>query len=363
MERIKTRYIGVYERKSSVRRYQGKPDVAFDIFYRDKDGRQHIHCAGWRSDGMTAAEASSLRAEIIKKAKQRVKEKLTFGRAWELYRDDWLEANKKACLKSDISLYSNYLRPQLAILRLEEVTPVHINAILTCMSGRALQTKKHALGLINRIYRKMIGWKLYSGDIPTRDMIPGRIDNERIRYLTPAEAKTLLEAMDNHSPPFADICRVSLYAGLRLREIFNLQVQHVHLDTGLLDIMDAKAGSRQAIIGDVLAPVLTRHIKGKRAGEYVFTQSDGKSQLRNINQTFFRVVKALGLNDGVTDARQKVVFHTLRHTFASWLVQKGVPLYTVADLMGHSTISMTKRYAKLAQDDRRTAIASLNGII
>ncbi|MDR1489185.1 MAG: tyrosine-type recombinase/integrase [Desulfovibrio sp.] len=56
-------------------------------------------------------------------------------------------------------------------------------------------------------------------------------------------------------------------------------------------------------------------------------------------------------NEGVTDARQKVVFHTLRHTFASWQVMRGVPLYDVAKLMGRNTIVMTQRYATLPRTD------------
>lgn len=63
----------------------------------------------------------------------------------------------------------------------------------------------------------------------------------------------------------------------------------------------------------------------------------------------------------ITDARQRVVFHTLRHTYASWLVQKGVPLYTVAELMGHSTIDMTRRYSHLAPDSLRSAAMMIAG--
>ena len=193
--------------------------------------------------------------------------------------------------------------------------------------------------------------------------MPKKIDNERLRFLTKDEARLLLKELDKASPDFADICRVSLYAGLRLGEIFALRVQHVHLDVAIMDVLDAKAGTRQAFINDELAIVLARHMKGKRPEAYVFTQSDGVSQMRYLSNAFTRAVKRLGFNEGVEDARLKVVFHTLRHTFASWLVQKGVPLYTVADLMGHSTITMTKRYAKLANDDRRAAIAKLEGLL
>ncbi len=65
----------------------------------------------------------------------------------------------------------------------------------------------------------------------------------------------------------------------------------------------------------------------------------------------------------IKDARQKVVFHTLRHTFASWLVEKGVPLYNVAKLMGHSTIDMTQRYSHLAPDSLRSAAMCLSNEI
>jgi integrase len=74
-------------------------------------------------------------------------------------------------------------------------------------------------------------------------------------------------------------------------------------------------------------------------------------------------VNELQLNDNVVDDRQKVVFHTLRHTFASWLVQAGTPIYTVANLMGHSTIAMTQRYAHLAPEGNRAAAMKLNDFL
>ena len=78
---------------------------------------------------------------------------------------------------------------------------------------------------------------------------------------------------------------------------------------------------------------------------------------------FQTIVRDTGLNNGISDPRDKVVFHSLRHTFASWLVQEGVPLYTVQNLMGHKTIIMTQRYAHLAPDQGREAARVLSGLL
>jgi len=63
----------------------------------------------------------------------------------------------------------------------------------------------------------------------------------------------------------------------------------------------------------------------------------------------------LRFNNGITDRRDKALFHTCRHTFASWHVQNGTDLYTVKELLGHSTIQLTERYSHLRPDGLKTA--------
>ena len=67
----------------------------------------------------------------------------------------------------------------------------------------------------------------------------------------------------------------------------------------------------------------------------------------------------LKIENGIYDRRQKVYFHTLRHTFASWLVQSGESLYTVKELLGHSTMAMTERYSHLASKNLKNAVMKL----
>ena len=85
-------------------------------------------------------------------------------------------------------------------------------------------------------------------------------------------------------------------------------------------------------------------------------------------------MRELGLNDTgefdadgksveIEDTRQRVVFHTLRHTFASWLAQAGTPMYTLAQLMGHRDMKMTQRYSHLAPDNMQAATLVLQGFL
>jgi site-specific recombinase XerD len=81
----------------------------------------------------------------------------------------------------------------------------------------------------------------------------------------------------------------------------------------------------------------------------------GGIKIDKPSRTFKRVADEL-FNKGVEDSRQRVVFHTLRHTFASWLVMEGVDLYRVKELLGHKDLTMTQRYSHLAPDTLRGAV-------
>jgi len=94
---------------------------------------------------------------------------------------------------------------------------------------------------------------------------------------------------------------------------------------------------------------------------WLFPSTRG-SRSAQASMSFRRAVAELGFNDGVGDERHKVVFHTLRHTYASWLAIDGVPLYTISKLMGHTTITMTQRYAHLCPDSNREAAEKITAI-
>jgi integrase len=202
-------------------------------------------------------------------------------------------------------------------------------------------------------------------------------DNQRVRFLTEEEARALLDAWALRSLHVHDEALLSLFSGLRAGEIHALTWADVDFTNGTLFIRDPKnKRNRHAHITGEIRTMLDRRHKGQAKSDFVFP-ADGGTLREWVPDTFSRVIDELGFNntgeftedvDGnpiplkIQDRRQRVVFLSLRHTFASRLVMKGVPLYTVAQLMGHSTINMTQRYSHLAPDSMRRAAMELQGI-
>ena len=92
---------------------------------------------------------------------------------------------------------------------------------------------------------------------------------------------------------------------------------------------------------------------------YIFTDRRHNGRIANVSKTYRNVVKELKFNNGITDRRQLVIFHTLRHTHASWLALNGESLLVIREALGHKDLQMVKRYAHLSSDARRQAAMRL----
>jgi integrase len=125
--------------------------------------------------------------------------------------------------------------------------------------------------------------------------------------------------------------------------------------------LDTKSGKTRVLS---LTTEIKTVFKGRNnhpKNEVVFPARGGQKIVK-ISKTFNRAVDEAGLNDGIDDRRQKVTFHTLRHTFASWLVMAGISLYEVKELLGHASLTMTERYAHLAPDRNKKAATTMDQI-
>ena len=394
----KTKYIGVRFKRSPTRKHKGKPDLYFTIYYT-RERKTVFEGVGFASLGIDAKYASTVRAEIVKNIRlgtgcQSLKEKRELEsqrKADELLRKEtkkrenmpldklatkyieWAKGEKKSW-KDDQSLYHNHVQSALGNVPIKDISMIHLEKL-----KRTLQTKKgrygkklsdatikHCLVLVRQMFNRAISWKMYHGTNPVtatareNKKFLRTADNKRVRFLSHEEANVLLSDLKNRSQQLHDICQLSLYTGMRMGEVFSLNWNDIDLEHGNISIKDPKSGeSRNAYI---TAPLKTmfQEIKNSipRTRGLVFRDKKG-NKIREISNVFDRTVDKLGFNKDITDRRDKVVAHTLRHTFASWLAMQGEPIITIQKLMGHSNLEMTLRYAHLSPSHERTAVEKL----
>ncbi|WP_417031761.1 tyrosine-type recombinase/integrase [Bilophila wadsworthia] len=205
----------------------------------------------------------------------------------------------------------------------------------------------------------MIEWGLHPGPAPKVKLLP--TNNERQRFLTPIELERLLDVLEILSCRVYRIALISMHTGMRVGEVLRMRGQDVDFENRLIHV-DGKMGKRAAFMDDTVINVL-QSIVPVRPADLVFTTAKGLQIRPNaLTHTFTKAVNILGLNDGITDPRFKVVIHTLRHTFCSWLASQNVPLYTIGKLVGHTSLRSTQRYAKLSPDAKWDALKLIEKI-
>jgi integrase len=201
---------------------------------------------------------------------------------------------------------------------------------------------------------------LVGGPCPTKSQsfrLP-KVDNERQRYLIPDEEKKLLAEVLKKSKQAHDMALVALDCGLRFGEIASLTWACVDTEAGFLRVLDTKGGHDRNVPMTERLKSLFESLETGKPAELVFPTTEGGIQ-KQVPSAFKRGLVKAKLNDGIENKKLRASFHTLRHTYASRLVQSGVDLYKVQRLLGHSTPVMTARYSKLADDDLRQAVRTM----
>ena len=385
---IKTNFPGVrfYERTS--RKHGVQKDRYFAIRFQSC-GKRREEGLGWASQGWTAAKAAQTLAKLQEAARigegcvtlaekrqeaesrrkaeeaeleQEKRRAVSFG---QVFHDSYIPAarlnkSKVSCDKED-GFYRNWIGGVLGGKPLVEIAPFDLERLKKVMleAGKSPKTTHYCLAVVRQVFNFAKRNGLFHGDNPVSFVKKPTADNRRLRFLTHEEADRLLTALAERSPDVHSMALLSLHCGLRAGEIFSLTWQDVDLGRGVLSLRDTKSGKcRAAIMTDAVKDMLSARQAGMPPSGFVFPSRTGE-RIMEMSNTFQLVADGLGLNNGVTDRRQKVVFHTLRHTFASWLVEQGVDLYTVKELMGHSTLAMTERYSHLSPDKLRRAVKTL----
>lgn len=267
--------------------------------------------------------------------------------------------NKHSERKSKRSILDRHLLPAFGHLALDKIGALEIARFKAEQRAAGLEAKtvNNELTVLGKFLSLAVEWKRLRA-APSVGFL--RVTKSEFDFLGFDEAERLLEAARGERGWFTMIL-VGLRAGLRQSELLELRWDDLDLVAGLLRVRRAvydgvidtpKGGrSREIPMGDELRAALRsyRHLKG----ELVFSGPAGEQLTKGeAKWPLWRVCKRAGL--------RRIGWHVLRHSFASHLVMKGVPLKVVQELLGHATMEMTMRYAHLSPNVGRDAVKLLD---
>jgi len=368
--RMKTEFAGVRYRQHHKRKHGLKPDAYFSIRYR-LDGKQVEEGLGWASKGWTASKAALQLAELQEAHRKGSKEPATLRQRREIARMEREKQEKKGITFGDYFLntfipqaeiekpretkgkmihYRRWIKEAIGALPFSEIGVLELEKIKTDMltAGRAPRTIACLFSTIRRIWNDARLKGIVSEDSPTKKIKIILTDNKRARYFTHNEADQYLNELKNKDESLWKIALISLHCGLRFGEIAGLRIGDIDTQRGIIGIRDSKGGfARYGRMTGEVKEVFSG-IEGNRE-ELIFKDANGNRMARP-SKVFTDAICKLNFNDGVIDRRQKLTFHSLRHTYASWLVDRGVGLYDVQRLLGHKSIELTQRYSHLSDD-------------
>lgn len=171
--------------------------------------------------------------------------------------------------------------------------------------------------------------------------------------LNRSEIKSLIDVSNNEKHKL--MLAIAYGAGLRVSETVNLRVKDINLENLTLHIKHAKGDKdRITIFPDSIKDKLKKIINSKEISEYVFSsERGGKLTTRTAQKIFSNALKKTGI-------KKNASFHSLRHSFATHLLENGTDIRYVQELLGHANIRTTQRYTQVTNPQLRNIKSPLN---
>jgi integrase len=259
------------------------------------------------------------------------------------------KSNKRSW-RTDLAVVRTHVVPNLGRLFMDQVTPSLVVGVLQKMQGEG-----YASGTVNRVIILI----KHTFNLARQWGVPGTSNNptwgiktapdvKRERFLTDDELIRLrasLEADENQVA--ASAIKVLVLTGARRNEVTHARWEYVDWINGTLKVPLSKTGTPRWITLNSTAIALVRSIQQRSKSEFIFPSPVTGRPCPSLHFPWSRIKKRAGL-DGLR-------LHDLRHSYASFLVNDGVELYTVQNLLGHTHPRATQRYAHLTQDTLKDA--------
>jgi integrase/recombinase XerD len=274
-----------------------------------------------------------------------------------LWLEDGLSDNTLSAYRTDLTGFSLWLNKNRAELSgfINKATKESIQAYLAfrVQTGASPRTAARLLSTLRRYYRYQIR-EGYCQQDPTRDIDAPRIGRPLPDSLSEQQVMDLLAAPDTSAARgFRDRAMLELLysTGLRVSELVGLSLQQINLQAGVIRVMGKGSKERIMPLGEVAEDWINDYLVEARpvliadySSDTVFTGRAGKPLTR---QAFWYAIKKYAVTAGINTHLSP---HTLRHAFATHLLNHGADLRVVQMLLGHSDLSTTQIYTHVARE-------------
>lgn len=267
---------------------------------------------------------------------------------------------ERGLAKNTIVAYKRDLKSYITYLRTKDITDINssnraiIVAYLLEMQkkGKASSSISRACAAIKAFYHFLFREHIIRED-PTVDLDTPKLEQRLPKVLNTQEVKKLLSQPDTTNPlGIRDKSMLELlYAtGMRVSELISLSIEDVNLETGFLRCMGKGSKERIIPVSSIALKCLQEYIltarekllMGKKT-KVLFLNRQGNPITR---QGFWKIIKRYSKQAGIN---KKITPHTLRHSFATHLLENGADLRAVQEMLGHADISTTQRYTHLTR--------------
>ncbi|SBW06636.1 putative Integrase family protein [uncultured delta proteobacterium] len=363
-----TPFPGVRFREHESRMHGGEKDRYYSIRCKVR-GKDIERGLGWASTGMTPEKAlrelealrASLRADsgaaAVLPARRR-KPALSFSRFWEREYFPHITKTKAASsVTVEAGIYANWLEPAFGALALGRLTADRLESLVADVleGGRSPRTARYLVSIVSQVWNLAMEKNFALPENPCARVSITAPDKTMVRLVRPDEIRKMLGVLDRRSRDLHDAVLLALFCGLGPGELFRVSWADISLARGTISIKGSK--SRRGRI--VFLPSAVNELLGKRNWEsfsrmggmqltdYLFSRKPGIKR-EWFSRAFDRIAQEEGWNKKGAARQERVTLASFRHMYAIWLITGGVGLSTVADLMGHKTISLLQKYARFA---------------
>ncbi len=268
---------------------------------------------------------------------------------------------ERGLAKNTIDAYNRDLKSYIFYLRTKNITNIdHTNRttivsylLLMQKKGKASSSISRACASIKSFYHFLFRERIIHKD-PTANLDTPKLEHRLPKVLTVTEVEMLLCQPDMTNPlGIRDRSMLELlYAtGMRVSELISISMEDINLEMGFLRCIGKGSKERIVPVGSIAIEYLEHYILNARKkilddkeSEILFLNRRGDALTR---QGFWKIIKKYSKQAGIN---KKITPHTLRHSFATHLLENGADLRSVQEMLGHADISTTQIYTHITRD-------------